>query len=275
LADQLQVRFEEVHHDRDIARLEKKYLEDKRELGFGQLEMELNAPGVDALLFQRIRAEDIARDRWVAVLNLRESRSRAYWSRAHELSHRVAEPAQHQFPFYRHRDDNTNRLESLIDLSAAEIAFYPPLFRPIVESVSSSLLTWNLVDEVRAHFATSASRLSTANALLRYWPRPAYLLIARIAGRKGQPTVDRSLRIKVTGYSSAGRRSFLFFQNMRVPPTSPSWHAFHASKTTSDFEQLGHWQTSRGRGLPDLRAFSDTFYWNGANSRVYALVSLL
>lgn len=275
LADQLQVRFEEVNHDSDIARLEKKYLEDKREIGFGQLEMELNAPGVDALLFQRIRAEDVARDRWVAVLNLRESRSRAYWSRAHELTHRVAEPAQQGLPFYRHHDDNTNRLESLIDLSAADLAFYPPLFRPIVDSASNCLLTWTLVDEVRSLFASSASRLSTVNAMLRYWPRPAYLLIARIAGRKSKPTVDRSLRIKVSGFSSTDRQHFLFFQNMRVPMSSPIWHAFHSRKPTSDFEQLGNWTTSGGSRLPDLRVFSDSVYWNDGNNRVYAVVSLV
>lgn len=275
LANQLHVRFEEVNHDRDIARLEKKYLEDKREIGFGQLEIELNAPGVDALLFQRIHTEDVARDRWVAVLNLRDSRSRAYWSRAHELTHRVAEPAQQQLPFYRHRNDSTNRLESLVDLGAAELAFYPPLFRPIVDSISTSMLTWGLVEEVRSRFASTASRLSTVHAMLRYWPQPTYLVFAQIAGRKGQPNVDRSLRIKISGFSTAARDTFLFFPNMRVPETSPIWHAFYSGKATSDFEQLGRWQTSSGKRLPDIRVFSDTNYYHYGNNWVYALVSLV
>ena len=72
VAAQLQVRFEEVRGDADITALEKKYLHEKREIGFGQLEIELNAPGVDAILFQRMRAPDYADDRWVAVLNLQK-----------------------------------------------------------------------------------------------------------------------------------------------------------------------------------------------------------
>jgi hypothetical protein len=56
-----------------------------------------------------------APDKWVAVLNLRETIRRGYWSRTHDLIHRIAEPRQFRPPFYRHRPDKTNPLESLID----------------------------------------------------------------------------------------------------------------------------------------------------------------
>lgn len=272
VAESLQVCFEEVHHDQDIEELEQKYLRGKGELGFGQLEMELNAPDVDAILFQRMRADPFAPDRWVAVLNLRQSRSRGYWNRAHELIHRVAEPPQYRLPFYRHRNDKINPLESLIDKSAAELAFFPGLFGPIVESVNDSFLGWDLVNEVRDRFAPSASRIATAIAILRHWPREAYMLKASVKGRKRLPEVDRALRIQLHGRSSVEERRVFFFPNMRVPVSSPVWHTFQSGEPISGFEKLGNWVTSKGSKLPTIRSFTSVFRWRNS---VFALVSPL
>ena len=270
IADQLQVRFEEVHEDSDIASLERKYLQEKGEIGFGQLEKEINAPGVDALLFQRLRAEDSDDDKWVAVLNLRDGQSRGYWNRAHELIHRIAEPPQYRLPFYRHRNDNTNRLESLIDKSASELAFYQGHFRPIVESVCDDLLSWKLIDLVRRRYAPSASRLASAYAVLRNWRRPAYLLTASIAGRKKHPDIDQALRVNVAGFSAVRWDDIFIFPNMRVPPSSPIWHCFHSGEDISDYENLDRWVTSGGDRLPDMLTFTSAF--RGRN-KAFALVS--
>ena len=270
VAAQLQVRFEEVRGDADIAALEKKYLHEQREIGFGQLEIELNDPGVDAILFKRMHASDYADDRWVAVLNLREGEWRAYWSRAHELIHRIAEPPQYRLPFHRHRDDKADRLESLIDKTAAELAFYPTLFRPIVDCISTDTLSWELVDRVRELYAPSASRHATANAVLRFWPHPAFLLKARIAGRKRRPSVDRALRIKLMGFSSGPPNTLFFYPNMRVPSGSLVQHCFQSGAYTLGYEKLGNWTTSSGKALPDVRAFVSVYRWRDA---VFALIS--
>ena len=272
VAAQLQVRFEEVRGDVDIAILEKKYLHEKREIGFGQLEIELNAPGVDAILFQRMRALDYADDRWVAVLNLREGEWRAYWSRAHELIHRVAEPPQYRLPFYRHRNDKKDRLESLVDKAASDLAFYPAGFRPIVEYICTDPLSWELVDRARDLYAPSASRHATANAILRFWPFPAFLLRAQISGRKRRPDADRALRIKLLGFSSGAPNTLFFYPNMRVPATSLVQHCFQHGVHTSGYEKLGNWTTSSGNGLPDVRAFVSAYRWRDA---VFALISPL
>ena len=272
VAAQLQVHFEEVRGEADITALEKKYLHEKREIGFGQLEIELNAPGVDAILFQRMRAPDYADDRWVAVLNLREGESRAYWSRAHELTHRIAEPPQYRLPFYRHRDDKADRLEALIDKTAAELAFYPTLFRPIIDCISTDTLSWELVGRVRELYAPSASRHATANGVLRFWPHPAFLLKARIAGRKRRPGVDRALRIKLMGFSSGAPNTLFFYSNMRVPSGSLVQHCFQSGAYTRGYEKLGNWTTSSGKALPDVRAFISVYKWRDA---VFALISPL
>ena len=75
LGEHLCLTFEEVHGPHDVVELEKHYLKGKKEIGFAQLRGELEQPGVDALLFQRMHAHDDDPDRWVAVLNLQDSRA--------------------------------------------------------------------------------------------------------------------------------------------------------------------------------------------------------
>ena len=94
LAEHLCLTFEEVHGPHDVEKLENRYLKGKSEIGFAQLRGELDRPGVDALLFERMHAEEMAPDRWVAVLNLQDTAAKAYWNRFHELAHRIAEPPQ-------------------------------------------------------------------------------------------------------------------------------------------------------------------------------------
>jgi hypothetical protein len=147
IAKQLGVRFEEVRSDSDIQRLEKKYLVEKKELGFGMLAQELADRSVDALLFQRMHAAGDDPDRWVAVLNMTMTRARAYWSRPHELIHRLAEPPQKRLPFYRHKTDAQNRLERIIDLGAADLAFPAAAFGRRVDMVTQRNLDWIMLED--------------------------------------------------------------------------------------------------------------------------------
>jgi hypothetical protein len=119
IAKHLGIQFEEVRTQADIHTLERKYLHEQRELGFGQLADELADESVDALLFERMHAAPDAPDRWVAVLNVQQTQARAYWSRPHEILRRLAEPPQQRTKFFRHRADGENRLERMIDLGAA------------------------------------------------------------------------------------------------------------------------------------------------------------
>src|SRR5262245_30708333 len=57
LGDELFLTFEEVHGPHDVTKLEDRYLKGKKEIGFAQLRGELENPGTDALLFQRMNAE--------------------------------------------------------------------------------------------------------------------------------------------------------------------------------------------------------------------------
>ena len=273
IATQLGVRFEEVRSDADIQRLEQKYLVDKKELGFGLLAKELADRNVDAVLFQRLHAAGNDPDRWVAVLNMTKTQARAYWSRPHELIHRLAEPPQKRLPFYRHKTDAQNRLERIIDLGAADLAFPAAAFGRRVNIVTHRNLDWTLVNSLRSEFAPTSSLLSAAKAVLRFWPHPAFLLAAAVRGRRARPLVDVALRCDLEGYSpSAGRTGVQFFQNMRVPISSPIYHTHPTGCDISDIENLSAWGTSDGDRLPDRRAFTCGVQLGAVN---YGLISLL
>lgn len=271
IALELGVRFEEVENAGDIKRVEQKYLVEQKELGFGVMGKELAKDDVDALLFQRMHAHAHAADRWVAVLNLQKSRARAYWSRPHELIHRIAEPPQQRLPFFRHKSDYENRLERLIDLGAAELAFPKIAFAPVVECFRNQPLTWKIVQSIGAAFAPTASLLSVAKATLRHWRAPTLLLIAQMRAKKGDPHCAPALRIAMEGFSSTGERcGVFFFPNMRVPPLSVVMGAFATQSEETGREILSAWRTSTGKRLPDRPALISA---KGLQSRAYVLVS--
>lgn len=272
LGEHLCVTFEEVHSAQDVADIENRYLKGKKEIGFAQLRGELDRPGVDALLFERMHAKANEPDRWVAVLNLQDSGARAYWNRFHEISHRIAEPPQGILPFRRHQFEATNPVEALIDSVAAEFAFYGPAFRPLVERLANRhKLDFNTIDAIRAAYAPTASLLSTLNAVVRYWPRPAAAITAELRGRINAPDVDRALRVKPQGYSDlASTAGLMFFPNMRVPVGTPIDEVFRTGVGRDHAENLGEWNTSGGKRLNSIDVFTSA---RRLGDRVYALIS--
>lgn len=272
IASKLGVHFEEVRTSDDISRLERKYLHEQKELGFGLLSDALADEGVDALLFQKTRVSARNPQQWVAVLNLQETESRAYWSRPHEIVHRLAEPPQKRLPFYRHRSENDNTVEWLVDFAAAELAFPASVFKPVVMSRSKEPLTWDLVSQLRRQFAPTASIYSVAKACVKFWPIPVFFLTASVRGRRGRPREAVALRADVVGNNASARNSgVLFYENMRVPPTSPIAWSFASHDTAVDMEDLGKWVTSSGKRLPSRAALTAAMRMR---NQVYGLISV-
>jgi hypothetical protein len=219
-----------------------------------------------------MHAHERERDRWVAVLNLQDSDSRAYWNRFHELSHRIAEPPQGILPFRRHQFEATNPVEALVDSVAAELAFYAPAFRPLVVRVAKrNRLDFKVIEAVHDGFAPTASLLSTMNAVVKHWPRPAAVLTAELRGRRGAPSVDPALRITPQGFSGlASAAGLRFFPNMRVPAGTPIDEAYQTGIDQGASEQLGKWGTSQGDRLAAIDVYTSA---RRVGTRVYALLS--
>ena len=270
VADHFGVRFEEVRSHEDARQIKARYLEKQGELGFGVLDEQLQDPNVDALLFQLTKAKKSHREKFVAVLNLQQTAAKAYWNRAHELSHRICEPPQRILPFRRHRIEAKNPVETLVDYVAGRIAFYEPLLRKHLQP--SDRLSFDTIQRVRETYAPSASLLSTMLAVAKLHPLPCVVLEATERGRKKQPSVDIALRAKVYYRSSdAADRGISFINNWRVPPTSPLFSAFYNGGRSDGFEDLSEWKTSCGNRLPKVRVFSSAL---GLRERAYLVCSL-
>jgi hypothetical protein len=274
LAEFYGVTFEEVRTSTDVANLEQKYLVQRGELGFGQLRKELSDPGVDALLFHRTNARRGDSDEFVAVLNLQQTEAKSYWSKNHEMGHRIAEPRQKLLPFRRHRLERANPLESLIDQIAAELAYYPPVFGEVVEATAKNhrFLTFGAIRDARLRFAPSASLQATMNAMVKHWPRPAAALLGIVRGRKRDPNEDVWLRVDVQACNKAARKAdWFFFPNMKVPQTSPMYAAHAAGGSFDGTDELGLWTTSTGGSLPTVTAYTSA---KCVGRLTYAVLSL-
>lgn len=273
LAKHLHLTFEEVRGPDDVGKLLNHYLKDKKEIGFAQLPDEIARPGVDALLFERMNANERDPDRWVAVLNLQDSEAKGYWNRYHELSHRIAEPPQGILPFRRHQFEASNPVEALMDAIAAEFGFYEPAFRPIVEQCANrNRLTINVAEALRGRFAPTASLLSTIKAIVKFWPEPAAVVVAEYRGRVGAPHRDQALRVTPQGHNAAAKESGLkFIPNMRVPQGSPIDVAHKTGLDQDEFERLGDWSTSQGTRLAPLDVHTSA---RRIGKRVYSLITI-
>src|SRR5690606_34390418 len=120
-------------------------------------------------------------------------------------------------------------------------------------------------------YAASCSRLASVHAVLRAWPNRAYLLAARVRGRRRQPHVGRALRIDLQGFSPpAEREGFLFFPNMRVPPSSPICLTHQGEHAITAHESLAEWTTSDGKRLPRVEVLTSTLRYGDT---ILALIS--
>ena len=274
LAEHYGVTFEEVRDAEDVDLLEDKYLKQRGELGFARLRKELKDPHVDALLFRRMHASVGDADEYVAVLNLQDSDAKLYWNKKHELTHRIAEPQQRLLPFRRHRFERSNPLESVIDGIAGELAYYPPVFQPLVRAAAKqkAQLTFDVIRKLRMEFAPTSSLLATTNAVVKHWPRPAMAIVASLCGRKNNPAKDRALRASLQARNELARTNdLLVFPNMRVPRSSPIYAAHTGRRDYSGRENLGQWTTSTGDALPTINAYTSAQY---AGGHIYAVLSL-
>ena len=114
----------------------------------------------DAITIRRSKCEPWER-RFLAIVNCRGWHSkRVFFTKWHEMVHRIIEGQQLRLAFRKTYVDRTEPEEVLVDRVAAELAFYPSIFRPVIEQElsTSGKLTFDGVDRVRLEIAPEASR---------------------------------------------------------------------------------------------------------------------
>jgi hypothetical protein len=107
---------------------------------------------------------------------------------------------------------------------------------------------------------------------VNFWPTPVFFLTASVRGRRGRPRDGVALRTKVDGYNVLAKKSgIIFYENMRVPPSSPMTWSSESGDASVAVEDLGKWVTSSGDGLPSRTALTSAIRMG---DQVYGLVSL-
>ena len=262
-AASLDLTITEVHTEEEIgAVLGKETPVQKAALG--DLKAEFRGE-TDAITVRRLDPKPWHREYW-AIINCQGWHGyRRYWSKWHEIVHRLVDGQQLAFAFRRTRQHRPEPGEVLVDHVAATLAFFPDLFEPVVreEYTREGRFTFDVIDRVRERIAPDASREATANACLRYVPSPVWFLQCHMglkvseARRLNSPQTsffpqeppEDKLRVRHGSYSpSAEDLGIRFHPNMRVPESSIVTLGFRDEwgEPKEGIEALDAWETSSG-----------------------------
>lgn len=260
-ATSLGLEIVEIRGDHDLNSLLER-IPPTREPALARVRMELDDK-TDAVVLQRQNPEPWER-RYLAVINCRSWHAhRRYFSKWHELVHLLLEGRQLRLEFRRTGVERKHPEEILVDKIAGELAFYPPIFVPILleEIGENRRLTFAAIERVRPRIAPEASWHATLLAAVRLSPQPIYAVRAQLGLKKNEERQSKDLLSTVTEPPAAKLRvkeaianpaaealGIRVHLNMEVPADSVAATAFHTPTGTiqSGREDLSLWRTSAG-----------------------------
>ena len=227
----LDVEIVEIHSDEDMRGLLQR-VPPSEEPAMTLVQAELT-DGTDAITIRR-RAPGPWR-RYLAVINCRgQHYYRRFFSKWHELTHRLVDGEQLKFAFRQTLSDRKDPGEVLVDKVAGELAFFPDIVGPRAqECLRQHGLTFEAVDELRRSVAPEASREATALALMRHSGQPAWYLRC---GESLKPSEARA-----AGSEKRRRRARAEAPRPRRVPQRPSFRVWHPHSSVD----------ARARGGPD------------------------
>jgi len=215
--------------------------------------------------------------RFVAFIDARTTKERrAYFTGWHELVHLLVYPPQLAFPGFRRtvlEQIEKDPIESLVDMVAGELAFYKPLFQPVLQRAVSAAgrLSFHAIEQARAAATPEASFYATAIACVRITSDPVCLLCVdhdwKESEKRGLASPQLDLRgltpanpqaqlraVRVIPNDAAKNRPLRIFRNMRVPATSVLHEAYQSSDDTMirGSEDQADWETTEQGHLPQL-----------------------
>lgn len=261
----LQMVFEEIRSDDDWERLTEVYARGKKEFVFAGMRTKFDDEDnlTYGALVQRRNVEDGDPDRFVAVIDCRGSKlARRFFTRWHEIAHRLTTHADMLEPVYRSEHDP---IERLMDEIAGHVGFYEPLFHPAFQSATADEqhLRFGMVESIIASSFPAASFQATLFACTRRVTTPVVYLEATLAHKKevkrklatkslfdDDPPPGELRAVKVIQNKAAQAARFTIPTNMRVPVDSVIHELFHAEPQTNGdaVEDLSLW-ASQGRTL--------------------------
>jgi hypothetical protein len=261
----LQMVFEEIRIDVDWERLKEIYARGKKEIVFAAMRTKFDDDHnlTYGALVQRRNAGPADLDRFVAVIDCRGNKlARRFFTRWHEIAHRLTTHADMPEPVYRSEHDP---IERMMDEIAGHVGFYDPLFRPVYQQATEGVphLKFATVETIIGSAFPAASFQATLFACTRRLPTPVVYLEATLAHKKevkrklampslfdDEPPLGELRAVKVIPNKAAQQDGFTIPTNMRVPVESVIHSLFHADPMTdgNGEECLSHWE-SQGRSL--------------------------
>ena len=262
-AASLDLRITEVRTEYDINAVLEEVAPVQKAV-IGDLKTEFGGD-TDAITVRRLDPKPWDREYW-AIINCQGWHEfRRYFSKWHEIVHRLLDGQQLAFAFRRTRETRPEPAEILVDRVAATLAFYPEMFEPVVreEYKNEGRLTFDVIDSVRERIAPDASREATAIACLRHVPSPVWVLQCRMGLKASEvrrrnspqmsffPEESPEARLRVRNGSSSPSADDLrirFHPNMRVPESSVVTLGFNDASGESKVgtEALEAWETNAG-----------------------------
>jgi hypothetical protein len=260
VAQRLQMVFEEIRTDDDWDRLKEVYARGKKEFVFAGLRSKFDDDDnlTYGALVQRRNAGPGDPDRFVAVIDCRGTKlARRFFTRWHEIAHRLTTHADMPEPVYRSEHDP---IERMMDEIAGHVGFYDPLFQPAYQQASEGelLLKFGTVEAIISGAFPAASFQATLFACARRLTTPVVYLEAALAHKKevkrrlatpsmfGDDLPPGELRaVKVIPNKAAQQERFTIPTNMRVPADSVIHRLFDAKLLTDGDgqEDLNQWET--------------------------------
>jgi hypothetical protein len=266
VTDRLQMTFEEIRTDEDWDRLTEVYARGKKEFVFAGLRTKFDDEDnlTYGALVQRRNAGADDPDRFVAVIDCRGFKlARRFFTRWHEIAHRLTTHADMPEPVFRSEHDP---IERLMDEIAGHVGFYEPIFDPAYQQSRQGKrhLSFGTVHGVIDAAFPTASFQATLFACTRRLPTPVLYLEAMLSHKKevkrrmatpslfGDDPPPGELRaVKVIPNNAAQEDGFYIPTNMRVPGGSVIHDLFAAEPLTDAEGQecLSQWE-SQGKTLP-------------------------
>ena len=265
VTEKLHTVFEEIRSDEDFGRLTEVYARGKKEFVFAGMRTKFDdADNVTyGALVQRRNAGPTDPDRFVAVIDSRGGKlARRFFTRWHEIAHRLTTHADMLEPVYRSEHDP---IERLMDEIAGHVGFYEPLFHPAFRRASKGKrhLSFSTVGTIISGAFPAASFQATLFACTRRLPTPVVYVEAALAHKKAvkrrlatpsmfgdEPPPGELRAVKVIPNRAAQQERFTIPTNMRVPVASVIHRLFDAEPLSESdgMEDLSRWE-SQGKPL--------------------------
>lgn len=257
VAAQLNLTIREIRAPEDIKTLLEDFPSTKEPV-MARIPRELDDQ-TDAIVVHRPNCEPWERP-YLAVINcMGDHFYKRYFSKWHEIVHLLLEGRQMTFAFRRtHEAEKQQPLEQLVDRVAGHLAFYSPLFKPVFhEAVSSTGLTFDAINYIRAKIAPEASRQATILACVRHSPNPVLYARLGMSLKKTERAMlaepdffpetkvvpEPKLRILDSASNEAAQKVGLqMFRNMSISDDSLAARAFKTGGSIEGQEDFALWR---------------------------------